>query len=276
MMSARRFLAAVVQLHSNEDVENNLRVTEEQVKRAADLGARLVALPENFAFLRISAETQGLKSPIDGELVERMSRLAKTADVDLILGSIPEPSQVPNKIHNTSVYITADGEVLAAYRKLHLFDIDIPGTVTLRETDHITPGAEPCLVQSQFGAVGLSICYDLRFPELYRHLRLSGAQILTCPSAFTLLTGKDHWQPLLRARAIENQCWVMAPGQHGYHGGKRHSFGKSMIIDPWGVPVAIAKEGVGLALAEIDLDYQDRVRAGLPCHTHRHPIFRTK
>ena len=272
-MSNRRFVAAVVQLRSTEEVETNLKITEQQVRHAADLGASLVAIPENFAFLRIHPDSSGLRAPVSGELVQRMADLAKSANVDLILGSIPEPSAVEGKVHNTSVYISNTGDIVAAYRKLHLFDIDIPGTVTLRESDHITPGSEPCLVDSRFGPVGLSICYDLRFPELYRQLRKDGARILTCPAAFTLQTGKDHWAPLLRARAIENQAWVLAPGQFGHHGGKRNSYGKSMIIDPWGIPVAIAKDGIGVAIAEIDLDYQDKVRAGLPCHTHRHAHF---
>jgi predicted amidohydrolase len=272
-MTNRRFVAAVVQLRSTEDIENNLRVTEQQVRRAVSLGATLVAVPENFAFLRIHPESDGLRAPVQGELVQRMASLAKEVGADLILGSIPEPSAIEGKVHNTSVYISHTGNVIAAYRKLHLFDIDIPGTVTLRESDHITPGSEPCLVDSRFGPVGLSICYDLRFPELYRQLRKDGARILTCPAAFTLQTGKDHWAPLLRARAIENQAWVLAPGQFGHHGGKRNSYGKSMIIDPWGIPVAVAKDGIGVAIAEIDLDYQDKVRAGLPCHTHRHSHF---
>ena len=272
-MTNRRFVAAVVQLHSTEDVERNIQTTEVQVRRAAELGASLVAVPENFAFLRIHPESEGLRATISGELVQRMAALAKETNVDLILGSIPEPSAVEGKIHNTSVYISRAGDVLAAYRKLHLFDIDIPGTLTLRETDHIVPGNAPCIAESEFGPVGLTICYDLRFPEIYRHLRDKGARILTCPSAFTLQTGKDHWAPLLRARAIENQAWVLAPGQFGHHGGKRNSYGKSMIVDPWGIPVAIARDGVGVAVAEIDLDYQDRVRANLPCHSHRHPHF---
>ena len=275
-MSTRRFIAAVVQLQSDEDVTKNIKTTETLVQRAADRGARLIAIPENFAFLRTNPDSIGLRATVHGELVQQMTELSKMTGADLILGSIPEPSHIDGKIHNTSVYISAESGVLSAYRKLHLFDIDILGTVTLRESDHITPGDTPKLVDTPYGNVGLSICYDLRFPELYRHLRSLGAHILTCPSAFTLLTGKDHWEPLLRARAIENQCWVLAPGQYGFHGGKRHSFGRSIIIDPWGAPVAIASNGVGIATAEIDLDYLDEVRSGLPCYSHRHPFFADK
>ena len=267
------YVAAVVQLCSTEDIEHNLTTTETQIRKAADRGARLICVPENFAFLRTSQATPELYVSLDHEIVGRMKALAAELSVDVILGSIPEPSTVGRKVHNTSVYIDSAGEVRGAYRKMHLFDIDIPGQVTLRESDTITPGAEPVLVDAGLGPVGLSICYDLRFPELYRRLRMDGARVLTCPAAFTLQTGKDHWFPLLRARAIENQCYVLAAGQSGKHGGKRDSYGKSVIIDPWGIPLAIAADGVGIATAEIDFDQQDRIRAGLPCAQHRHPAF---
>lgn len=267
------YLAAVVQLCSAEDVDHNVSMTETQIRRAADRGARLICVPENFAFLRTSPATAEVYISLEHEIVGRMKSLAAELGVDIILGSIPEPSTVGSKVHNTSVYIDSAGEVRAVYRKMHLFDIDIPGQVTLKESDSITPGAEPVMVDAGLGAVGLSICYDLRFPELYRRLRMDGARILTCPAAFTLQTGKDHWLPLLRARAIENQCYVLAAGQSGHHGGKRHSYGKSVIIDPWGIPLAIASDGVGIATAEINFGQQDRIRAGLPCVQHRHPTF---
>jgi len=272
-MSEQSFLAAAIQLRSTEDIEANLAATETEVRRAADQGARLIAIPENFAFLRIQADTPQPYIGLEHEIVGRMKALAGELQIDLVLGSIPEPSAVGRKVHNTSVYIGHTGEIQGTYRKLHLFDIDIPGQVTLKESDHITPGAQPCLVEGTFGPIGLSICYDLRFPELYRHLTTQGARILLCPAAFTLQTGKDHWLPLLRARAIENQCYVIAPGQAGAHGGKRHSYGKSTIIDPWGIPIATAADGVGSAVARIDFCHQDRIREGLPCAQHRHPFF---
>ena len=269
----RQFLAAAVQLRSTENVEQNIVETTELIRRAADRGARLVAVPENFAFLRIDPRQPSPYIGLEHEVVDRMRALAKALAIDLILGSIPEPSEVEGKVHNTSVYIDSSGDIRAAYRKLHLFDIDIPGQVSLKESDHITPGADTCLVASDLGPIGLSICYDLRFPELYRRLTAEGARVLLVPAAFTLQTGKDHWLPLLRARAIENQCWVIAPGQSGHHGGKRHSYGKSVIIDPWGIPVALAPDGPSIAVGEIDYDHQDRIRAGLPCAQHRHPLL---
>lgn len=269
----RSFLAAAVQLCSTEDIERNVRAAVAQIRRAADLGATLVVVPENFAFLRINHDTPQPYIGLDHPIVDQMRELAGTLGIDLVLGSVPERSAVVPKVHNTSVYIDRTGEIVAAYRKLHLFDIDIPGSVSLRESDYITPGDTPCIAEGSCGPVGLTICYDLRFPELYRRLTVGGARILTCPAAFTLHTGKDHWLPLLRARAIENQAYVIAPGQSGRHGGKRHSYGKSTIIDPWGIPLAIAPDGVGVAVAGIDFDHQDRVREGLPCRDHRHPLF---
>ena len=208
----------------------------------------------------------------DGPSSKAVAGLARELDIHVIYGFEERDENDSGVLYNAAAMISPTG-VLGTYRKLHLFDIDIPGQVTLKESDHITPGAQPCLVEGTFGPVGLSICYDLRFPELYRHLTTQGARILLCPAAFTLQTGKDHWLPLLRARAIENQCYVIAPGQAGAHGGKRHSYGKSTIIDPWGIPIAIAADGVGSAVARIDFCHQDRIREGLPCAQHRHPFF---
>ncbi len=275
MAPQQPFLAACVQLCSTEDISANVGTTEALVRRAASFGAKLIVVPENFAFIRINAQTPQPFIDLDHTIVQRMCGVAAELSIDLILGSIPQPSAVEGKVHNTSVYIGSDGRIVATYRKLHLFDIDIPGQVTIKESDHITPGADPVVAEGGYGPVGLTICYDLRFPELYRRLTVDGARILTCPAAFTLQTGKDHWVPLLRARAIENQAYVMAPGQGGRHGGKRHSYGKSLIVDPWGITLAVAADGPGVCVAEIDYGRQDEIRAGLPCGEHRHGFFWT-
>ncbi|MBT9554561.1 MAG: carbon-nitrogen hydrolase family protein [Myxococcales bacterium] len=267
------FLAAAVQLCSTEDIDANVESAVHEITKAARYGATLVVVPENVAFLRINPATPQPQFGPDHPVMTRFCELARTLEIDLVLGSVSEPSPVPGKSYNTSVYIGSTGEVLARYRKLHLFDIDIPGTVSLKESDTVTPGDEAVVVESRLGKIGMSICYDLRFPELYRRLTSAGARILLVPAAFTLQTGKDHWIPLLRARAIENQAWVIAPGQAGKHGGVRESYGKSLIIDPWGIVVAQARDGVGVAVAEIDFAHQDRIRAGLPCGQHRHPLF---
>ncbi len=272
-MTIRRFVAAAIQLQSTENIETNVATAVAQIRRAAQAGARLVAVPENFAFLRIEKTTAQPRIELDDPIVQSLQSLADELTIHLVLGSLPEPSNDPNKVYNTSVLIGPDGSMLSTYRKLHLFDIDIPGTVTLKESDNVVRGDDPCLVNTELGNVGLTICYDLRFPELYRELTVDGAHIILCPAAFTLQTGKDHWLPLLRARAIENQVYIIAPGQFGHHGGARHSYGKSVIIDPWGIPLGIAADGIGFTLAEIDRDHLERIRAGLPCGSHRHDRF---
>ena len=269
----RQYLAAAVQLCSTEDIEENLRVAEREIRHAVRLGAQLVVIPENATFLRVNPKTPQPSYTLDHPMIGRFRDLARELGIDLVLGSFPEPSPIPGKVYNTSLYLDHHGEVGGVYRKLHLFDIDIPGQVSLKESDNVTPGDTPVIVDGRFGAIGLSICYDLRFPELYRRMTVAGARVLLVPAAFTLQTGKDHWIPLLRARAIENQAWVIAPGQAGKHGGVRESYGKSVIIDPWGIVVATARDGIGVAVAEVDYDHQDRIRAGLPCGQHRHRAF---
>ena len=204
-----------------------------------------------------------------GPILTAMADLARATRVHLLLGGFPERSEEPRLIHNTSVVLDPDGQVVATYRKIHLFDVDLPGGARFRESDAVKPGVEPVIAALPFGAVGLSVCYDLRFPELYRALAARGARILAVPAAFTAETGKDHWHVLLRARAIENQAFVLAPAQFGTHGGKRASYGHALVIDPWGVVLAESGNHEGVAVADLDLAYQDEVRRTLPCLRHR-------
>ena len=213
----RRWRAAAIQMTSTADVERNVHNAERLVRRAAAAGARLVALPENFAYLHSEGHKLLYKTSVDGDLVGTMAGLARELRVHLLLGSIPERIPRSRRSHNTSVLIGPRGDVLAVYRKLHLFDVNIRGGVSLRESRYIAPGKHPVLVETALGRLGLSVCYDLRFPELYRWLALRGAEVLLVPAAFTAYTGPHHWLPLLRARAIENQCWVVAPAQVGRH-----------------------------------------------------------
>ena len=276
-----RLLAAVVQMSSCAEVGSNLAAVERLVRRAAERGASLVAVPENFAFIgdgTPAADARRLEIaetlPGGGPILERMSALAVETKVHLVLGAMPEKTGAlegpdARRAYNTSVVLAPDGAVAARYRKIHLFDVSFESGPVIQESKSIAPGApEPVLARLPGVALGLSVCYDLRFPELYRALALAGAEALTVPAAFTLHTGKDHWSALLRARAIENTAYVLAPAQWGTHAPGRASWGKSMIVDPWGAPTAVVSEGEGLAVAELDPDVLARVRRALPTLSH--------
>lgn len=271
------FLAACVQLRCTTDVDRNLKVLEALCLRAADYGATFIATPENSAFLGPQFHKIELAEAIDGSTGTRLRQLAIRCNAHLLIGSIAERKIMADgnidkkRCHNTSLLISPQGDYISTYRKMHLFDVDIPGGLSIAESDTICPGDKVVVADTPLGKIGMSICYDLRFPELYRAQVDLGAEVLCIPSAFTLTTGKDHWHALLRARAIETQCWVMAPAQWGTHDeeGKRKSYGHSLIIDPWGTIVGEIGEGEGICLAEIDLERCHRVRASIPVRNHR-------
>ncbi len=265
------FLAAAVQLTSTSDEAASLAAAEALVRRAAGHGASFVATPENTNFLGPHAEKVRRAESLDGAVCTRFSSLAAELGIHLLLGSFNEAADDAERCYNTSVLFGPDGARLAVYRKIHLFDVDVSADVRFNESDTILPGDELVVAETALGPIGLSICYDLRFPELYRGLVDRGARLLTIPAAFTLTTGRAHWQPLMRARAIETQCWVIAPAQVGQHddGGLRESYGHSMIVDPWGHIVARASDGPGLAIAEVDLSRVDGVRRAIPVSRHR-------
>jgi predicted amidohydrolase len=265
------FAAAAVQLTSTSDEAANWAAARTLIERAAGYGARLVATPENTNFLGPHDEKVRRAEPLDGPTPRRFAGLARDLGIYLLLGSFNERSEEAGRCYNTSVLFGPDGAILATYRKIHLFDVDIPGGVSFAESATCKPGESIVVVETPLGRLGLSICYDLRFPELYRELVERGAELIAIPSAFTLATGKDHWEPLLRARAIETQAFVLAPAQVGRHddGGLRESYGHATIVDPWGAPLAVAGDGPGLALAEIDLERVRRVRQAIPLAHHR-------
>lgn len=266
------FIAACVQLRSGSNISENIARTEHLVERAARAGARLVLTPENTTFLGPSDEKVALAEPLDGPTHQRLARLAAQHHIYLLVGSVAERLD-DQRCYNTSVLYGPEG-MIAFYRKIHLFDIDIPQGPRFTESATIAPGAAPVVAPTPFGPLGLSVCYDMRFPMLYQKLVEMGAMYLAIPSAFTLMTGKDHWHVLLRARAIEAQCFVFAPAQEGRHdpAGARHSYGHSLIIDPWGTVLADCGEGEGLALAEIDPRKVDAVRRAMPVQAHRRPL----
>ncbi len=268
--------AAIVQLCSAEDVDANLAVVRRQVLEAAAAGADLVALPENALFLRTRCETPIPIQPLGGPLVSELRALAQRAGVWLLVGSVPLTSPDPARYYNASVLIDgrrAGAPVAATYHKLHLFDVELPSGQVERESDVIYPGDEVVTADLDGACLGFAICYDLRFPALFQALVDRGARMISVPSAFTEYTGKDHWLPLLRARAIETQTFIIAPNQFGHHGDRRRSYGKSVIIDPWGVVLCTIGDRVGWAMTQLDMAHQDRIRAAIPCRRHRNPVI---
>jgi predicted amidohydrolase len=266
-----RFLAACVQMHADDDKAKNLARATAFVEAASAQGARLVVLPEVFSWRGPATRDAGAAEPIPGPTVETLAALARRLGVTIVAGSMleqpagGEPGALP---WNTSVVLGEDGALLATYRKLHLFDVCLPGRVEVRESARRAPGDAPVCVDTEVARIGLSVCYDLRFPELYRALSRSGAQLLCVPSAFTFPTGAAHWDVLLRARAIENQCYVLAPNQVGPTADGHADYGHSSIVDPWGTVIARASDAEGVIVAEIDLAYLARVRSELPCLEH--------
>ncbi|MDH3626110.1 MAG: carbon-nitrogen hydrolase family protein [Acidobacteriota bacterium] len=270
----KRWSVAALQMTSTPDVARNLHDSRNAIRRAARRGADLIALPENFAYLRKEGLPVPIREGLDGPIVTELRELAAGLNCYLLLGSFPERRKGRRRISNTSILIDPAGAIAATYRKLHLFDIAIRGGVTLKESKTVEPGAEVVVADTPLGKLGMSICYDLRFPELYRRQMQLGAQVLFVPAAFTAYTGPAHWLPLLRARAIENQCWVVAPAQTGSHHADRRSHGETVVIDPWGAVVARRVSAPGAVTATIDLTAIDRVRRGLPCADHvRHDLF---
>ena len=265
------FLAAVLQLQSTSDEAANFAQARELTGRAAAAGARLVATPENTNYLGPHEEKVRRAEPLDGPTVARFAGLAREHSIHFLLGSYNERGADERRCFNTSVLFGPDGGIVAVYRKIHLFDVDVPGGVRFAESQTVVPGEAIVLAETALARLGMTICYDLRFGELYRALRRRGAEVMLVPSAFTLTTGRDHWEPLLRARAIETQCYVLAPAQWGRHddAGLKESYGHAMIVDPWGLVVAMAADGPGYALAEIDLERVTRVRGAIPMDRHR-------
>jgi deaminated glutathione amidase len=263
--------AAAVQLNSTDDASANLADADRLVRAAAADGAELVVLPEKFNRLGEAEALRAGAEPLDGPTLYWAREVAGELSIDLVAGSIVEHVAGRDKGANASAHVGPDGRLRAVYRKLHLFDVEVDGTV-YRESDGEEPGREVVVSDLADGTgLGLSVCYDLRFPELYRALVERGAQVLTIPSAFTLATTRDHWEVLVRARAIENQCFVIAPNQIGEHPGGTRSGGRSLIVDPWGVVLAQAPDGVGHVVADLDFGRLEQVREKLPVLTHRRP-----
>jgi deaminated glutathione amidase len=263
--------AAAVQLHSTDDRDRNLAAADRLTRAAAAAGAQLVVLPEKWPVLGTPEQTAASAEPLAGPTLTWASGLASELGIDLVAGSFVERVDGDDRGRNTSLHVGPDGELRATYRKVHMFDVEVGGRA-YRESEHEAPGDEVVLSQIADGVgLGLTVCYDLRFPELYRILAVRGARIITVPAAFTLTTTREHWEVLLRARAIEDQCFVVAANQFGEHSPGQRSGGRSMIVDPWGVVLAQAPDAETYVLADLDLAAQDDVRRRVPSLANRRP-----
>jgi predicted amidohydrolase len=263
--------AAAVQLTSTPDFDRNLEAADRLTRDAAARGAELVVLPEKWPVLGTPEQTAAAAQPLDGPALAWARAVAGELGIDLVAGSIAERVEGAERGANTCVHIGPDGEDRAVYRKIHMFDVEVAGT-TYRESEHEAPGDEVVLSEAADGTgLGITICYDLRFPELYRELAVAGARVLTVAAAFTETTTREHWEVLLRARAIEDQCYVVAANQHGEHVPGLRTGGRSMIVDPWGVVLATAPDGESLAVADLDMERLDVIRAKIPSLANRQP-----
>ncbi|HXH64264.1 MAG TPA: carbon-nitrogen hydrolase family protein [Mariprofundaceae bacterium] len=269
-MSDGLLRVACVQMCSGDDREHNLATAERLIDEAAAEAVRLIVLPENFSFMGRNDEARRAAAdyPEDSWVLGFLSEQAERHRMHVIGGSLLLRQRDSDRLRNASPVFSPDGKLLEIYDKMHLFDVDL-GPERYMESATISPGSEPKSVSIGPWRIGLSVCYDLRFPELYRRYAEAGCQVLTVPSAFTVPTGMAHWETLLRARAIENQAYVLAPGQTGEHPGGRRTWGHSMIVDPWGEVLACREDGEGLVLAELDLARVDQVRSMIPALRHR-------
>ncbi len=263
--------AAAVQLNATGDRATNLERADRLTRAAAAAGATLVVLPEKWSLIGSARELREGAEPLDGPAIGWARELARELSLDLVAGSIVERLEGETGLANTCVHVGRHGEIRAVYRKIHMFDVEVDGT-THRESEVTKAGDQVAISVDDAGVrLGLSICYDVRFPEPYRVMAAAGARVITLPAAFTLATTRDHWSTLVRARAVENQAFVVAANQIGPHPGGMRSGGRSMIVDPWGVVLAQAPDAEGHVLAELDLASQDSVRRSFPALAHRRP-----
>ncbi|MEM9905100.1 MAG: carbon-nitrogen hydrolase family protein [Cyanobacteria bacterium P01_D01_bin.44] len=266
----KSYLAAALQMTSVPDLQKNLTQAEELIDLAVRRGVELVTLPENFAFLGDENAKMAQVKDIAVASEKFLKTMAQRYQVTLLGGGYPVPTPEAGKVYNTALLVAPDGEVLLRYRKVHLFDVNLPDGNTYQESQTVLSGKHlPEVVPTpHLGNIGISVCYDVRFPELYRQLSKQGAEVLMVPAAFTAYTGKDHWQILLQARAIENTCYVLAPAQTGFHNSLRQSHGHAMIVDPWGIILANAGQDIGMAIAEINPSRLAQVRQQMPSLNH--------
>jgi deaminated glutathione amidase len=263
---------AAIQMTSTHEIEANLEAAERHLSAAASAGAQLAALPENFAFMgKDSADKRAVAEPDGaGRIQNFLADAARRLNIWIVGGTVPLRHEANGRVAAACLVYKSDGQRVARYDKIHLFDVDVPGSVeSHRESAHTAPGKDPRVVETPVGKLGLAVCYDMRFPELFRVLSRQGADLFVVPAAFTVPTGRAHWESLLRARAIENLCAVIAPAQWGVHSNGRETFGDSMIIDHWGKVLARMAEGTGCVVADLDAAARIDARARFPALEHR-------
>lgn len=266
----KSYLAAAIQMTSVPDLQKNLVQAEELIELAKGRGAELVCLPENFSFMGEEKDKIAQAEVISQQSEKFLKTMAQRFQVTILGGGFPVPVSA-DKVYNTALLVDPSGQELARYQKVHLFDVNVPDGNTYQESSTVMAGTRipPVAPTKEYGNLGLSVCYDVRFPELYRYLSQMGADVLFIPAAFTAYTGKDHWQVLIQARAIENTCYAIAPAQTGNHYGMRHTHGHAIIVDPWGTILADAGDKPGVAIAEINPDRLAQVRRQMPSLQHR-------
>ena len=264
----KKYMTALVQMDTGDNKEENLKYACDCIDEAAKRGVSLVCFPEVMNLIGRNTGEGGGKESVPGYTTDILCRKAKEHGIYIHGGSITEEIPGEKGSRNTSAFISPEGEILAVYRKTHMFDITLADGTPFNESDKVKPGEEIVTVATELGTFGMSICYDIRFPELYRIMALRGAQVMFAPASFTMPTGKDHWEPILRTRAIENGCYIVAAGQIGTKPAYT-AYGNSMVVDPWGTVIARAKDEPGITYAEIDLDYADKIRRQIPSLRNR-------
>jgi predicted amidohydrolase len=267
----KSYLAAAIQMTSVPDLQKNLAQAKQLIELAVRQGASLVGLPENFSFMGEVKDKLAQAEAIATASQKFLKEMAQRFQITILGGGFPVPAENTSKVYNTALLVDPNGQELARYHKVHLFDVNVPDGNTYRESSTVMAGKHlPSVYCSEeLGNIGLSVCYDVRFPELYRHIAYKGGEIVFIPAAFTAFTGKDHWQVLLQARAIENTCYVIAPAQTGLNYAHRKTYGHAMIIDPWGMILADAGDNPGVAIAEINPSHLEQVRCQMPSLQHR-------
>jgi len=278
LTESRKLLIAAVQMCSTNNLEDNLDRACKRILEAADRGADVVALPENFAFMGSDEERAQVAQELDGGILSALKGIAREKAINILGGSllVRSTDQSDGRPYNTSVFLDREGNLAAAYHKIHLFDVSLTDGASYLESSYIQPGKEIVTVSRDGATFGLTVCYDLRFPQLYRTLARRGAQIVFVPAAFTLVTGKEHWMPLLRARAIESQVYIVAPAQFGRHDAKRQTYGHSAVVDPWGAVLSQASEKECVIYADYDAEYLQEVRRRIPVLDHERPDLYTE